>query len=202
MDSNETERERGGTASLHSLPDDTCFDMNALASSLRDRRDSVTSFRSETMAEAYAYHAAQPQPSEDEMLDDKNSEDVEMVDVNEHDNPIPYSPTPSSVYSDDDPLLHPFLSSLHNLLYTQSESGIIDDNNDNNSCAFLDEVLLDLDAWLYAGGLEMGGLHDDMGEEEYREYREWYRGVVGGVARGMVERGVMGGMGLERRRSV
>ncbi|KAI4677404.1 uncharacterized protein J4E84_009089, partial [Alternaria hordeiaustralica] len=120
------------------------------------------------MAEPDDRYTEQPGPTDSRFNNDDDAGDVEMAE-GEEDDASPHSPASSSVYSNDDPLLHPFLSSLYSPLYTQSESGIPDNNHDHKkSFDFLDEVLLDLDAWLDAGGLEMGGLHDDMGEEEYR----------------------------------
>jgi len=58
--------------------------------------------------------------------------------------------------------------------------------------------LFDLDAWLDAGGLDAGGLHDGKDEVGCAEYVAWYKTVVRGVARGMDERGE----GWGRRRSV
>ncbi|KAI4640117.1 hypothetical protein J4E93_008917 [Alternaria ventricosa] len=195
-----TERERDGTASTSWPPDDARFDMNPLASPLvsRSRRDSVTSCRSEAMAEPYDYFTEQPGTTDVETDDNEDSGDIEMAEGEGNNGIEPPSPASSSVYSNDNPLVLP-----HSPLYTQSESGIPDDSNDNDkndSLDFLDEVLFDLDAWLDAGGLEMGGLHDDMPEEEYAEYKEWYKAIVGGVARGMVERGML--MERTRRRSV
>ncbi|KAH6851516.1 hypothetical protein BKA58DRAFT_450711 [Alternaria rosae] len=192
---NGAERERSGTASptspssslSPSPPDDVHFDMSALAVSLRSRRDSIHPCGAECIEDVEMYYVAQPGLSGDCTIDDETSGDLGM-----EDNSNSHSPTPSSVYSNDNTLPYP----LHSFLYTQSESGIPDNDEDNTSFNFLDEVLLDLDTWLVAGGLEMGGLHDTMTEEEYAKYKEWYKAVVGGVARGMVER-VVGGGGEE-----
>lgn len=163
------------------------------------------SHQPENMAGAYEYYAGYGCPAVQPGTLDirlKNSEvidDAEMKDIDQHDDIDLPSPTSSSVYSNDNPLYHPLYHPFNSPLYKQSERGIPDNDEDNTSFNFLDEVLLDLDAWLVAGGLKMGGLHDNMTEEEYAEYKEWYKAVVAGVARGMIERGVMG---PERRRSV
>jgi len=201
MDLDDGERERDGTASLHSQPDDTCFDMNALAWSLRSRRDSIHSCGDrevgmEGVEGMEKYYTEQPGLLGDGITDGNVCDDTEMGE-REEDDSNPPSPTPSSVYSNDNPLVP-----LHSPLYTESESGIPDNNKNNNtdntSLDFLDDVLLDLDAWLDAGGLDASGLHDGMAEEEYAECVAWYKVIVRGVAKGMVEKGE----GMRRRRSV
>ncbi|KAI4931418.1 hypothetical protein J4E85_004011 [Alternaria conjuncta] len=190
---NETEREWDGTASTSWDPDDARWDMNPLASPLvsRSRRDSIHSCEEDGMEDregVEVYYTEQSASSRDGKIDKNTPEDIEIQDNDTK----PPSPTPSSAYSTDNPL-----ALVHSPLYTQSESDISDLPGDSTFSNFLDEVLLDLGAWLDAGGLEKGGLHDDMPEEEYAEYKEWNKAIGGGVARGMVERGVMG---VERRR--
>jgi len=191
LDDGEGEGERDGTASLHLRPDDTCFDMNALASSLRSRRDSIHSCgdREEGVE---MYYTEQLGLLGDGIIDGNVCDDIEMGESEEDNGIEPPCPSSSSVYSNDNPLVP-----LHSPLYTQSESGV-PDKTDNASVDFLDNVLFDLDAWLDAGGLDAGGLHDGKDEEEYAEYVAWYKVVVRGVARGMAERGE----GWGRRRSV
>jgi len=193
MDLDDGERERDGTALLHSQPDDTCFDMDELASSLRSRsrRDSIHSCGDEGMEGVKVGYTEQSGLLGDGITDGNGCDDIEMGEGKDDNGIDPPSPASSSVYSNDYPLVP-----LHSPFYTQSESGILDTNN-NISFDFLDNVLLDLDAWLDAGGLDAGGSHDGMKEEEYAEYVAWYKAVVEGVARGMLERGE--GM---RRRSV
>ena len=136
------------------------------------------------------YYAEQPGLLGDGITDGNVCDDTEMGE-SEEDDSSPPSPGPSSVYSNNYPLVP-----LHSPLYTQSESGVPDDST-TTSCGFLDNVLFDLDAWLDAGGLDAGGLHDGKDEEEYAEYVAWYKVIIRGVARGMVERGD----GWGRRRS-
>ena len=192
---NGTEQERDGTASTSWDPDDARWNVNALASPplvRGSRRDSIHSCEEEeAMAEPGGYFAEQSGRTDGGTNESEGSGDGEMAEEEEDNGIEPPSPTSSSVYSNDYPLVP-----LHSPFYTQSESGILDTNN-NISFDFLDNVLLDLDAWLDAGGLDAGGLHDGMKEEEYAEYVAWYKAVVEGVAKGMLERGE--GM---RRRSV
>ena len=188
MDLDDGEREQDGTALLHSQPDDTCFDMDELASSLRSRsrRDSIHSCGNEGVEGVDGldgYYTEQPGLLGDGITDGNGCDDIEMGESEEDDGIEPSSPAPSSVYSNDNSLHH----SLNSPLYTQSESGV-PDNTNKASVDFLDDVLFDLDGWLDAGGLDAGGLHDGMEGEEYAEYVAWYKAVVRGIARGMAER--------------